>query len=124
MSAAPISTVALARTDERRIAPRRQPAMGTVCRLDSPNGGPTPLALVWNISRTGISMLLNTPQPASTALTGYLETVVGEAMQRVAMKVVHLRLLGTSDYFIGAHFDHPLTAEQMKPFVAEWSDMN
>ncbi len=117
MSASPVPAAALAVTDERRIAPRRQPAMGTVCRLDSPDGGPAPLALIWNISKTGISMLLSAPQPAGTVLLGYLETMVGEAMLRVAMKVIHLKPLDTGDYFIGAHFEHPLTAEQMKPFV-------
>ena len=35
--------------DERRVAPRRQPAMGTVCRLDAPDGEQPALALVWNI---------------------------------------------------------------------------
>lgn len=67
MSAAP-TPAAPQPTDERRIAPRRQPAMGTVCRLDSSDGGPAPLALVWNISRTGVSMLLSAPVPSGTAL--------------------------------------------------------
>ncbi|MBN9120693.1 MAG: PilZ domain-containing protein [Planctomycetes bacterium] len=104
---------------ERRIAPRRQPAMGTVCRLDSEDGGPAALALVWNISTSGISVLVADPRPAGTALRGYLEKTEGDHMHRVAMRVVHSKKLESGDYFLGAHFDRPLTAEELKPFVAE-----
>jgi hypothetical protein len=114
MSAPPTPTT----DDDRRIAPRRQPAMGTVCRLDSPDG-PAALALVWNISRSGISMLLNAPRTAGTVLAGYLEMMAGDAMLRVSMTVVHVKPLDTGDFFIGAHFDRPLTGDEMKPFVAE-----
>jgi hypothetical protein len=102
---------------DRRVAPRRRPAMGTICRLDAPDGGPV-LALVWNISRSGVSMLLSSPIPAGTRLSGILELMAGDTMQRVAMTVVHLKQLDTGDYYIGAHFDEPLTDELMKPFVA------
>ena len=105
--------------DERRIAPRRQPAMGTVCRLDALEGGPAPLVLVWNISVTGISLLSPNPQPSGTALAGYLEQTEGDHMLRVSMRVIHTKLLNTGDYFLGAHFDRPLTPEELKPFVAE-----
>jgi hypothetical protein len=93
--------------------------MGAVCRLDSPDGGPGGLVLVWNISLTGISMLAAESRPAGAVLTGYLEKTEGEHMLRVSMRVVHSKLLGTGDYFLGAHFDHPLTADELKPFVAE-----
>lgn len=114
MSSAPTAPPA---PKERRIAPRRQPALGTVFRLDSPDGGPSVLALVWNISNTGISMLLHTPRAAGSELAGYLETLVGPAMLRIVMKVVHVKQLDTGDYFIGAHFDHPVTADDLQPFV-------
>ncbi len=104
--------------DDRRIAPRRQPAMGTVCRLDTPDG-PAALALVWNISRSGISMLLNAPRVAGAVLSGYLEVTDGDAMLRVSMTVVHVKPLETGDYFIGAHFERPLTTDELKPFIAE-----
>jgi len=104
---------------ERRIAPRRQPAMGTVCRLDSDDGGPSALALVWNISHTGISVLVAEPRPSGTVLSGYLEKTEGDYMFRVAMRVIHVKKLEAGDYFLGAHFDHPLTADELKPFVAE-----
>lgn len=103
---------------ERRIAPRRQPAMGTVCRLDT-DEGPSVLALVWNISCTGISVLVAEPCPAGTALSGYLEKTEGDHMQRVAMRVIHVKKLEAGDWFLGAHFDRPLTADELRPFVAE-----
>ena len=108
-----------ASSSERRIAPRRQPAMGTICRLDSPDGGPAALALVWNISTTGISVLVAEPRPAGTALSGYLEKTEGDHMHRIAMRVVHTKKLETGDYFLGAHFDQPLTPAELAPFVAE-----
>ncbi|HEY1188163.1 MAG TPA: PilZ domain-containing protein [Gemmata sp.] len=119
MNSAPFATATQPPSTERRVAPRRQPAMGTVCRLDSADPGPSPLALVWNISTTGISMLLNAPRESGSALAGYLETMVGEAMLRVAMKVIHVKVLDTGDFFVGAHFDRALTADEIKPFVAE-----
>lgn len=103
---------------ERRIAPRRQPAMGTVCRLDSEDG-PAALALVWNISRTGISVLVPEPRPAGTVLTGYLEKTESDHMQRITMRIIHVKKLEAGDYFLGAHFDHPLSDEELLPFVQE-----
>ena len=104
---------------ERRISPRRQPALGTVCRLDSPDGGPAAVVLVWNISATGISVLAAEPHSTGTALAGFLEKTEGDHAQRIVMRVVHAKRLETGDYFLGAHFDQPLTAAELKPFVAE-----
>jgi hypothetical protein len=108
-----------ASSSERRVAPRRQPAMGTVCRLDSDDGGPAALALVWNISTTGISVLVAEPRASGAILSGYLEKTEGDHMRRIAMRVVHTKKLETGDFFLGAHFDRPLSAEELKPFVAE-----
>jgi hypothetical protein len=105
--------------DERRIAPRRRPAMGTICRLDSDDGGPAAVVLVWNISLTGISVLSADLRPAGTEMRGYLEMTEGDHMLRVAMRVIHVKQLGTGDYFLGAHFERPLTAEELAPFVAD-----
>ncbi len=101
---------------ERRIAPRRQPAMGTICRLDDGNGKDE-VGLVWNISTTGISMLLHDARDAGVHLEGTLETMDDGQSLPVAMRVVHVKLLETGDYFLGAHFDRPLTEDQMNPFV-------
>ena len=106
-------------TDERRVAPRRQPAMGAVCRLDGTDGSPAAMVLVWNISLTGISVLAPAPRASGSVLTGYLEKTEGDHMLRVTMSVIHVKLLGTGDYFLGAHFERPLTADELKPFVAE-----
>src|SRR6266542_2655509 len=84
---------------ERRVAPRRQPAMGTVCRLDSPDGGPATIVLVWNISASGISVLAAGPCSSGTALAGYLEKTEGDHMLHVAMRVVHTKQLETGDFF-------------------------
>lgn len=119
MSVAPSAVETSTSSSERRIAPRRQPAMGTVLRLDAPDGGPSPVALVWNISMTGISMLLHSPRPSGSEMAGFLEPMIGDEMQRVQMKVVHVKLLDTGDYFVGAHFDRPLTNDELKPFVAD-----
>ncbi len=104
---------------DRRVAPRRQPAMGAICRLDSGDGDPSAIVLVWNISVTGISVLATGPRPTGAVLTGFLEQTEGGHMLRVAMRVIHAKLLGTGDYFLGAHFDRPLTADELRPFVAE-----
>jgi hypothetical protein len=103
---------------ERRIAPRRQPALGTVCRLDTA-AGPSALALVWNISATGVSVLVAEPRTTGTVLTGTLERMEGDQMIRIAMRVVHAKKLETGDYVLGAHFDRRLTEDELSSFVSE-----
>ena len=106
-------------TTERRIATRRQPAMGTVCRLDTDRAGPSALALVWNISLTGISVLVSEPRATGTVLNGYLERMECDHTLRIAMRVIHTKKLETGDYFLGAHFERPLTADELKSFVVD-----
>jgi hypothetical protein len=100
---------------ERRIA-IRQPAVGTVCRLDAA-GEDRSTALVWNISASGVSMLVPKPIEPGSGVTGVLETIRGRHPLPVNMHVVHVKLLETGDYWMGAHFDRPLTRAEMKPFV-------
>src|SRR5688572_30704052 len=100
---------------DRRVAPRRQPAIGTVCRLDT-DGGPPALALIWNISTTGISMLVSEPRPSGAVLSGVLETMTGAHALTISVRVVHLRQLGTGDYYVGAVFSRPLSEDELKPF--------
>ncbi len=104
---------------ERRVAPRRQPAMGTICRLDAEDAGPSALALVWNISATGISVLVSEPRQHGAVVTGYLEQIEGDHMLRITARVIHMKKLETGDYFLGAHFERRMTADELKPFVAE-----
>lgn len=112
------ATVSTDSPGERRIAPRRQPAMGTVCRLDPGPDGEPRIGLVWNISATGISMLLHEPREPGSLIPGELETVAGGNILAVTMHVVHVKQLGNGDYFLGGHFQRPLTADEMQPFVA------
>jgi hypothetical protein len=104
---------------ERRVAPRRQPAMNTVCRFDTSSAGPQALALVWNISITGISVLVPEPTPTGTILTGYLDTMDGEQLRPITLRVIHCKRLETGDFALGARFAQPLSEEELKPFVAE-----
>lgn len=102
---------------ERRVADRRQPALGTVCRLDAGGSGSTHLGLVWNLSTSGISMLMHTALEPGTELRGQLATMDENASLAVSARVIHLRKLHTGDYMIGAHFQTPLSTEEMRPFV-------
>ncbi|MDB5311831.1 MAG: hypothetical protein JWO38_6033 [Gemmataceae bacterium] len=114
----PPTTATTAPPAERRVALRRQPAMGTVCQFDLGPSGKPALGLVWNISTTGLSVLLPEPREVGTLLAGDLETVGGGSSLPVAMHVVHLKPLETGDYFLGAHFTRPLTPDELSRFVA------
>jgi hypothetical protein len=117
MTPAPAATTVP--TAERRSAPRRQPAVNTVYRIDAPDGGPQAIALVWNISTTGISVLVPEPRQPGTVLTGYLDTMEGEHLRPLTLRVIHCKPLETGDYALGARFEHPLTEEELKPFVSD-----
>lgn len=104
---------------ERRISPRRQPAVNTVCRFDSNDGGPQALALVWNISTTGISVLVPEPRTPGLVLTGYLDTMEGEFLRPIAIRIIHCKRLETGDYALGARFEQTFTEDELKPFVAD-----
>lgn len=107
---------AAAPSAERRAAPRRQPAMGTVCHYDLDEDR-VATGLVWNISTSGVSMLATAPKEPGSGVRGVLETIRGRHPLPVEMTIVHVKLLETGDYLIGAHFDRPLTETEMKPFV-------
>ena len=110
---APVQLVAAA--SERRVA-LRHPALGTVCRLDTePDQQST--ALVWNISSSGVSMLVPKPLEPGSGVHGVLETIRGRHPLPVDMHVVHVKQLETGDYWMGAHFDRPLSVAELKPFV-------
>jgi hypothetical protein len=102
---------------ERRIAPRFQPTVGTICRFRDRQQ----VALVWNISRTGISMMIADPPPAGTVVAVELTTEGGGRGLPVVLEVVHVRPADTGDYLLGGRFEQPLTPEQMQPFLAPGS---
>lgn len=112
---APAPVEASAPAPERRVA-HRHPALGTVCRLEAePNQLST--ALVWNISASGVSMLVPKRLEPGSGVRGVLETIRGRHPLPVDMHVVHVKQLETGDYWMGAHFNRPLTQAEMKPFV-------
>ena len=113
---APVSAVSDPAAAERRVA-NRHPAVGTVCRLDDSEAEKTSTALVWNISASGVSMLVPKPLSPGSGVHGVLETIRGRHPLPVDMHVVHVKQLETGDYWMGAHFDRPLTASEMKPFI-------
>jgi hypothetical protein len=93
--------------------------MGTVLNLDGgdPVAGPRQ-GLVWNISLSGVSMLLPERVEPGTPLSGELVTTEDAGRLPVRMRVAHVCLLQTGDYFLGAQFDRPLTPDEMRPFLA------
>jgi hypothetical protein len=104
---------------ERRHAPRRQPAIGTVCRFGA-NGMPTaemPLGLVWNISESGVSVLVHDASEPGAELEGELTTMDARAALPIAFRVSHVKLLETGDYLVAGPFRKPISADAIHPFV-------
>jgi hypothetical protein len=102
---------------ERRRAPRRQPAIGTICRFTSGSavGG---LGLVWNISTTGVSVLSSASCAAGVRVEGELQTLDDRSTLPISFDVAHVKALETGDYVIAGPFPHSLSAAKLKPFVA------
>jgi len=104
------------KTAERRRAPRRQPAIGTVCQFaaGSQMGG---LGLVWNISTTGLSVLSSRSCETGIHLTGDLKSLDAEATLPISFEVAHVKELGTGDFVIAGPFARTLAAAKIKPFI-------
>ena len=100
---------------ENRRAPRRQPALGTVCRLSQ--GVPHRLGLVWNLSTSGVSMLTHEPIEANSIVNAELTAGDDKQGLPIKMRVVHVRKIRTGDYFLGGQFQEPLTDAQLNPFL-------
>jgi hypothetical protein len=98
---------------------RRQPALGTVCRFAFGAGGKSHLGLVWNLSTSGVSMLLDEAPQSGVVLQAELTTVDDRAALPVTLRVVHIKPIRTGDYVLGAQFQKPLLSEELKPFLAE-----
>jgi hypothetical protein len=101
---------------ERRRARRRRPAQGTVCRLTDAEGRAIGCGLVWNLSTTGISILLNLRLPPETRVGAELANADGDTL-RLDLRVVHLKALRTGDFVIGGQFGRPLDEDELRPFV-------
>ncbi|MCE9562315.1 MAG: PilZ domain-containing protein [Planctomycetes bacterium] len=104
---------------DRRRAARFQPAFGTICHFRRHGEeGERSIGLVWNISETGVSMLLADPPARGTQLDGELTTESGVARMSVKLQVVHIRKMPHGDYFLGGHFEQPLTPDELQRFLA------
>lgn len=110
----PVMSYTLSPTTERRIAPRFQPTLGTVCRLRDREQ----VGLVWNISRTGISMMMADPPPAGSVVQAVLTSEGSREGLPLVLHVVHVKEADTGDFLLGARFETPLEWEQMRPFLA------
>jgi hypothetical protein len=103
----------------QRVDLRRQPTLGTVCRLAFGAAGKAHTGLVWNISASGVSMLLDEAPQTGTVLPATLATVDDRGSLPVTLRVIHVRHIRTGDYFLGAQFQRPLAADEMRPFLVE-----
>jgi hypothetical protein len=110
-------TTAVTRQMTERRTSRRQPTIGTVCRIQSPAVMDGAEGLVWNISRGGVSMLFNQPLERGSTVTGLLATSTDGFAMSVTMHVRHVIHLSNGDYLIGNQFDRPILAEQMEHFI-------
>jgi hypothetical protein len=113
------STIVAGSTNiDRRSAPRRQPAVGTVFRIEDA-AEERAFGLVWNISTSGISMLTADNPGCGAKFHGHIVTNDGRHRQPVALQIVHVRRIENGDHFLGAQFQAPLTTDQMRPFLFE-----
>ena len=103
---------------ERRISPRLQPAFRTICRLNRIEIGRPSIGLVWDLSETGISMLMSDPPRPGAELTGELTPEDGGRSVSVSLLVIHVKPMTTGDYIMGARFQSPLAVDEMKSFLA------
>jgi PilZ domain-containing protein len=104
--------------EERRVSARLQPAFRTICRLDRRDIDHPTIGLVWDLSETGVSMLLADPPKPGTDLTGELMPEDGGHGLQVRLRVIHVKPMTTGDYILGARFSSPLHADQMQAFLA------
>src|SRR5262245_38610637 len=101
---------AVPQTVERRVSARLQPTFRTICRLDRPDRGHASVGLVWDLSETGVSMLVADPRKPGSELAGELKPEDGGLGLPVSLRVIHVKPMTTGDYILGARFGTPLQA--------------
>ncbi|WP_020474909.1 PilZ domain-containing protein [Zavarzinella formosa] len=111
-----MSVATLPAVAERRVSRRYQPAYDTICEISS---DPRTVGLVWDVSETGVSMLMANPPAPGEEVVGTLCTQHGGPELTRAMRVVHVRPLLTGDFFLGARFALPLQENEMTPFLSQ-----
>jgi hypothetical protein len=103
---------------DRRRADRRRPVQNTVGRLsDIADDEELARGLVWDVSTTGVSLLLAGRVEPGTLARAELTNGAGTTVRRVA-RVVRLSRLGTGDYALGAQFVQPLDEAELGAFLA------
>lgn len=110
-----MSAATLSASSERRVSRRYQPAYDTICEFSA---DPRTVGLVWDVSESGISMLMATPPAPGTEIVGTLCTQHGGPELTRTLRVVHVRPLLTGDFFLGAKFAIPLRDDEMQPFLS------
>ncbi len=100
--------------DRRRAA--RRPARDTVGRLSGIADEDLGCGLVWDLSTTGLSMLLSRSVEPGTLARAEMTRANGATVSRV-LRVVRLARLGTGEYALGAQFVRPLDAAEVRPFL-------
>jgi len=101
---------------ERRIAPRLQPAFGTICKLRPADGTPA-IGLVCNLSETGVSMFVADPPAKGEEMEAELAPEDGGPGLAITLRVVHVRRTPTGDFCLGAQFTRPLGVEEIQQFL-------
>src|SRR5262245_9509717 len=102
---------------DRRRAARRRPARNTIGRLSGiADGRELARGLVWDVSTTGVCLLLTDRVEPGTLARAELTNGGGAAVCRV-LRVVRLSRLGTGEYALGAQFVRPLGEEELGAFV-------
>jgi len=98
----------------RRISLRFQPTFGTTCRIaNMPQQG-----LVWDISMNGLGLLLPYAPVKGEIISVELETEAEPELLKIDIKVAHVRMMSTGDYFVGAQFTRTLTATEIEPYIS------
>src|SRR5262249_47288464 len=111
------ATTATVPASERRTATRRQPTLGTVCRLVLSTGEQL-LGLVWNISASGVSMLVHRRLELGSIFPVELLAANTSYALPVSVRVAHVSQLQTGDYIMGGQFSRSLNADELRPFLA------
>src|SRR5205823_3013702 len=108
---------------ERRVSARLQPAFRTICRLNRLDAAHSVIGLVWDLSETGVSMLMANPPKPGTELSGELAPEDGGRALPISLQVIHVKMMTTGDYIMGARFSSPLPSDQMQTFLANSANM-
>ncbi len=104
-------------SSERRAAARRHPALGTLCHFNNPAGEPAGPGLVWNLSITGLSVVLRQQLEPGTSWKAKLVNATETYSLPITVRVTHAVPLPTGDFAIGGQFPRTLTADEMMPFL-------